>query len=457
MSQPTSVDAPYSMRRRLVLAFGVLLVVFLGLAGYALDRAYQRSIAAAVAERLQLQVYALLGVAEPDGNKFFLPDLEEARFTQIDSGLYGFIFDRNGRELWRSPSALSLSLDHALMLSSKMQPGQTNYGQTSAGEQGTLAWASYRTYWEALGQYFYFVVMESTAPTDSQIEEFESTLYMWFGALTVLLSIAQYYFLRWGLQPLQQLALDVSAIESGKQDQLQQHYPSELVPVTENLNLLIKSERERQNHFRTMLGNLAHSLKTPLAVLSTALQEAKSDGEFTDEHRKDMSDQLQRMDQIVSYQLKRAVKTNQAVLARPVALAPVITKLVGALQKVYRDKATKVLFEMAAEVQFYGDESDLMELCGNVLDNAFKYGHTLVQVKASQKGKALLLEVNDDGNGIAESDRHYVLQRGARADTVKSGQGIGLAVVTEIVSAYGGELRIERSEWGGASIKLRLG
>ncbi|MES2604185.1 MAG: ATP-binding protein, partial [Pseudomonadota bacterium] len=93
----------------------------------------------------------------------------------------------------------------------------------------------------------------------------------------------------------------------------------------------------------------------------------------------------------------------------------------------------------------------------NILDNAFKYGHRKVQVKASQKGKALLLEVNDDGSGIAEQDRHFVLQRGARADTVKSGQGIGLAVVTEIVSAYGGEIRIERSEWGGASFRVRLG
>ena len=445
------------MRRRLVLAFGVLLVVFLGLAGYVLDRAYQQSVVAAVAERLQLQVYALLGVAEPEANRFFLPDLEEARFTQIDSGLYGFIFDRNGHELWRSPSALTLNLDVSPLLSSKMQPGQTNYGQVSAGEQGTLAWASYRTYWEALGQYFYFVVMESTAPTNAQIQEFESTLYLWFGALTVLLSIAQYYFLQWGLRPLQQLAQDVSAIESGAQDQLQQQYPSELVPVTENLNLLIKSERERQNHFRTMLGNLAHSLKTPLAVLSTALQEAKHQSHFTEEHQKDMAEQLQRMDQIVSYQLRRAVKTNQAALARPVALVPVLNKIIGALQKVYRDKATKVQLELAAGAQFYGDENDLMELCGNVLDNAFKYGHTLVQVRAIQKGKALLLEVNDDGNGIAESDRRYVLQRGARADTVKSGQGIGLAVVAEIVSAYGGELSIDRSEWGGASIKMRLG
>src|SRR5690606_20539355 len=99
-----------SLRRRLVLAFGILLLLFLGLTGFVLDAAFRQSVAAAVEERLQLQIYALLGVAEPDEAGFFLPDLEEARFAQIDSGLYGFIFDAAGREQWRSPSALSIDL-----------------------------------------------------------------------------------------------------------------------------------------------------------------------------------------------------------------------------------------------------------------------------------------------------------------------------------------------------------
>ncbi len=458
MSRPTTnTDGSWSLRQRLGLAFGVLLIVFLGLAGYVLDRAYKQSVAAAVAERLQLQVYALLGVAEPDGDKFFLPDLEEARFSQIDSGLYGFIYDRLGNELWRSPSALNLNVDPEPLLDSEQLPGQTGYGETFAADQGALAWASYRTYWESLDQLFFFVVMESTAPTAAEISEFQSTLYLWFGVLTVLLSVAQYLLLRWGLRPLQQLARDVSAIESGTQDQLKQHYPRELVPVTQNLNLLIKNERERQDRFRTTLGDLAHSLKTPLAVLSTALQEANANGGVTEAQRRDMGEQLQRMDQIVSYQLKRAVKSSKAVLARPVPVLPVIEKLGGALQKVYRDKSVSLQIEVPASVQFGGEESDLMELCGNLLDNAFKYGHSRVKVTAAQKGRTLQLQFDDDGEGIPDGQHNFVLQRGARADTLKSGQGIGLAVVVELVSAYGGEIRIARSEWGGASILVRLG
>ncbi|MEY3661225.1 MAG: hypothetical protein RLZZ169_2051 [Pseudomonadota bacterium] len=456
MFPPRAADARYSMRRRLLLAFGMLLVVFLGVAGYVLDRAFKQSVAAAVAERLQLQVYALVGVAEPERGGFFVPDLEEARFSQIDSGLYGFIYDAAGRELWRSASALNLVADTAGLADMQQLPGQTTYGELAI-EQDVLAWAAYRTYWQSLDETFFFVVLETNAPSVAEIVAFRTNLYVWFGALTVLLSIAQYLLLRWGLQPLQQLAREVSAIETGAQNELQRHYPEELEGVTQNLNLLIKSERERQNRFRTTLGDLAHSLKTPLAVLSTALQEAQGAAALSEDQRQDMHEQLQRMDQIVSYQLKRAVKGSQLPMARPVSVLPLIEKLAAALQKVYRDKQMQVELRCAAGVQFFGEESDLLEVAGNLLDNAFKYGHRRVRVTATQQGKALLLTIDDDGPGVAANDRHFVLQRGARADTAKSGQGIGLAVVVEIVSTYGGATDIQTSEWGGAAVSVRFG
>src|SRR5690606_31931396 len=136
---------------------------------------------------------------------------------------------------------------------------------------------------------------------------------------------------------------------------------------------------------------------------------------------------------------------------------PVIQSILAALAKVYRDKQVDVVEQVADDVLFYGEESDLMELCGNLLDNAFKYGNYRVEVKALTRGRNLLLEINDDGAGIAEDDRQWVLERGARADTVRSGQGIGLAVVVDIVSAYGGAIDVEQSQWGGARIKVRLG
>ena len=458
MSPPAKADQRYSLQTRLVLAFSVLLIVFLVLAGLVLDRAYRESVVASVDESLQLQVFALIGVAEPDEDGgFFVPDLREARFSQPDSGLYGFILDGEGNEVWRSDSALNLRLAEWDFDVSRVVQGQTTYGSMETDEFGTLSWASYGTHWEALDADYNFIVMESTAPTQAQIAEFQYNLYQWFGAMAVVLSIAQYLLLRWGLHPLKQLAADVSAIEAGEQDQMQRNYPEELKAVTDNLNLLIKNERDRQTRYRTTLGDLAHSLKTPLAVLSTALQELKQ-GTFTEQHRRDMEEQVERMDQIVSYQLKRVTRNkHHPVLAKPVPVAPLIQRILAALAKVYRDKQMDVVADIGADVVFHGEESDLMELCGNLLDNAFKYGNSKVEVKALTRGRNLLLEINDDGAGIAEADRQWVLERGARADTVRSGQGIGLAVAVEIVSAYGGEINVEQSQWGGARIKVRMG
>ena len=456
MTTPVSNRPQWSLQKRLVLAFGVMLVLFLGLAGIVLDRAYKESVSAAVAERLQLQIYALMGVAEPEDDGFFLPDLVDARFSQIDSGLYGYIFNSQESEVWRSPSALNMTLEEASeFFDEGLETGETLHGQLELDDQGALTWASYGTYWENPDQTFSFVVLESSAPSTAEIREFQSNLYIWFGALAVLLSVIQYLLLRWGMLPLQQLAADVSSIESGERDQLQGTYPSELHAVSANLNVLIKSERDRQSRYRTTLGDLAHSLKTPLAVLSTALQENRSGSGFSAEHLQEMEEQLARMDEIVSYQLKRAVKSNHArILAKPVQVAAVIERLLTALAKVYKDKDMQVLSDISTAAQFFGEESDLMELSGNLLDNAFKYGHSKIRVKVTQLSGKLRFEFNDDGPGIAEQNRQWVLQRGARADTVTSGQGIGLAVAVDIVSAYGGEIRVTGNDWGGACLTV---
>ncbi len=460
MSPPVKVDRSYSLQTRLVVAFGVLLIVFLGLTGFVLDQAYQESVRAGVEERLQLQVYTVIGVADPAEGEggFFIPDLREtARFFDPNSGLYGFILDRNGHEVWRSESALNLQLAEWDFDVSRIVVGETTYSSMNTN-LGTLSYVAYGTGWDALDAEYNFVVMESTAPTQAEIREFRDNMYRWFGAIAVVLSIAQYLLLRWGLHPLKNLAADVSAIEAGEQDEMQRNYPDELKAVTDNLNLLIKSERDRQTRYRTTLGDLAHSLKTPLAVVSTALQEMKRDGAFTEQHQHEMEEQVARMDEIVSYQLKRVTRnTHHRVLAKPVPVAPLIERILAALAKVYRDKQMDMVAEVTADVLFYGEESDLMELCGNLLDNAFKYGHSKVEVKAVTRGRNLLLEINDDGAGIAEADRQWVLERGARADTVRSGQGIGLAVAVEIVSGYGGEIKVEQSQWGGARFKVRLG
>lgn len=346
-----------------------------------------------------------------------------------------------------------------------VEAGQTMFGTMESQEQGRLSFASYGTFWpsfeEDLDAEFSFVVMETVEPTTAEIREFQSNLYVWFGGLALFLSIAQLLLLRWGMKPLQQLATEVSKIEAGEKDQLEQHYPPELQAVSNNMNLLIKSERERQSRYRTTLGDLAHSLKTPLAVISGILQQSKqktsSGKNGNPESLTELDEQLERMNQIVSYQLKRATRSDKSgYLGVPVKVQPVIEKVIAALEKVYRDKQVTLEKDFDSDAVFRGEESDLMEITGNLLDNAFKYCHSRIRIIIKRNMDHLEIEIEDDGQGIAESDREWVLQRGARGDTLKSGQGIGLAVAVDIVSSYNGEIIVYTSDMGGARICVSM-
>ena len=171
----------------------------------------------------------------------------------------------------------------------------------------------------------------------------------------------------------------------------------------------------------------------------------------------DVSEQVDRMNQIVTYQLNRATKSSHSrMLAAPVAISPVLSKISAALNKVYLEKKIKLEIDLNKNATFYGEESDLTELLGNLIDNAYKYCQQQVRIRVQNFDKNLQIVIDDDGPGIAEKDRHWVLERGARADTRETGQGIGLAVVLDIISSYGGELKVENSALGGASIQVKI-
>jgi two-component system sensor histidine kinase PhoQ len=176
------------------------------------------------------------------------------------------------------------------------------------------------------------------------------------------------------------------------------------------------------------------------------------------------------MDEIVVYQLQRAVSSSTNLLRKSVDVSPLVDKLIDAMKKVYADK--EIAFEISmAECSFFGDERDLMEMLGNLVDNACKYGQSRVRVTVGTQGDLveistdsmeqtkkgqLVIAVEDDGDGIPARDRQQVLQRGTRADVRESGQGIGLAVVAEIVKRYQGKVEIGDSLLGGALVSLWL-
>jgi len=464
MTSKTAV-ADYSLQSRLLIAFSVLLFVFLGLTGVVLDSAFRNSIEAGAAERLQVQIYLLLAAADQrDGEFVFLQDPVEPRFNQLSSGLYGFINRSSLGELWRSQSARTFNLAEPDILNERVAVGDTRFSIAMSTENEEYFVLTYGILWEDGISEYNFSVVENAAPYFSEISNFRRSLWSWLGGVAALLLLMQFLLLRWGLSPLHKMAIALKEIEVGDKDQLEGVYPKELRGVTNNLNLLIEKERKQQARYRTTMGDLAHSLKTPLAVISGVMQNLsgqKAEGQqaINEQQLQAVDEQLERMNQIVTYQLQRAVQTQHvSALSRQVNVAQSAQRVLAALGKVYADKAMLVEADFDENVRFHGDERDLMELLGNIFDNAFKYGRKRLRAGARflSEGAGLCITVEDDGPGIPASKQEFVLQRGARADTLVQGQGIGLAVVTDIVSSYKGEIHVSNSELGGAKIEIRF-
>ena len=454
----------YSLQTRLLTAVSVLLTIFLGLTGIVLDRAFRSSIEAGVAEQMQAQIYVLLSaVEEDDGSFYFLQDLREPRFTQLNSGLYGLVSNPTAGEVLRTPSALEVDYEDFAELWQDVDRGDFNFSRAYAGDGEEYFVAVYGVIWENGASSYDFAVLESTSTYLVEVNNFRGSLWSWLGGVAVLLLVLQVLLLRWGLSPLRRLAIDLKSIENGSSEQLNEDYPKELQAVAQNLNLLIKSERKQQLRYRETLGDLAHSLKTPLAVVAGAIQGLSTkpgtqQDEDSSSHVQAVQEQLERMNQIIGYQLQRAVKTNGgSSLARRVELKVCVEKILRALEKVYAAKSMQVTCRLDSGVFFLGDERDLMEVLGNVLDNAFKYGSHALLITASVNHTPvpqLSIKIEDDGPGIAQDNQEFVLQRGVRLDTLAQGQGIGLAVVTDIMSSYGGQIAVVDSALGGTCVEL---
>lgn len=469
--------AAYSIQNRLLVAITILLTLFLGLTGLVLDRAFRNSLETGVNQQLQTQLYVLLAAVDESGGEFYFSEnLREPRFSQLNTGLYGLISSPGQGELLRTPSAIELTFPALLQQSrtgTELSRGETRFSRHQEPDLGDFFLISYAVTWENRPEAIVFSVLESTTNYLTEVSAFRTSLFSWLGGLALLLLVLQLLLLHWGLSPLRRLARDLKQIESGLAESLDSDYPAELTAVTQNLNLLIQSERKQQTRYRTTLGDLAHSLKTPLAVVQgeveSGLMGAARDQTQSAAQREErlalVQEQLDRMNQIIGYQLQRAVRSsNVGTLASQVNIDAACRKLCRALEKVYAEKQVQIQQQIDPRLNFLGDERDLMELLGNLLDNACKYGHGQVSVRsqlptrsATDSTHRVELLVEDNGPGIAEGDCERILQRGVRLDTLAQGQGIGLAVVVDIVHSYGGRISVQRSVLGGAAVSVLLG
>ena len=449
-----------SIAARLLFASALLLPLFLGLTGIFLDRAFEKSLEVAEQSRLRGHINLLFSVAEltdskSGKNRLRMPiTLIDANFERLNSGLYAYVYNGQQELVWHSNSAALLEPPDYTRLGLNSQPGQMVIDQLVLEKKRYFV-AHYDVLWEdakSKAHPFRFLVMHSASEYKAELSAYRRELWRWLGAAGVFLLLAQTAILRWGLRPLGRLAHALKAMQSGDTINIEGEHPRELQKVVDNLNQVLEREQALRQRYRNSLADLAHSLKTPLAVLQSKLGPNTS----ADELQQIASEQVMRMNQVVTYQLQRAVSSQQTGTTRRTRLEPIIQRLLSALHKVYADKNIHHECSYAAGSTVAGDEQDIMELLGNLLENAFKYGHSRVTIRTELEQQFVRIDIDDDGPGVPAEERARILERGQRLDTNKPGQGIGLAIAAEIVRSYEGRILIEDSALGGAKFSIYL-
>lgn len=444
-----------SVSRHLLLSISVPLVLFFGLTIVALDSTFRQLTEQALREELQAKVDALVPASDADAGGRITPQLEsDSQLANPGSGLYAQIRDAQGMQFWRSPSAAGTLIDFGPV----MQPGQRQFAYVDNVRQGRLAIFRYGLRWEDTGHDVTFSVAKSMKAYSNQLAAFRTYLLGLFLVLTAALLGTLAVLMRRVLSPIRQLEHEVHEVERAARQHLSDDFPRELAGLALNLNALLTSERARIARYRDTLGNLAHSLKTPLAVMRASLPAIGA------EIARSFDAQIERMAGIIEHQLKRAAASGGATLGQaPVPIQPIAQELRVALLKVHAGKDISIVLDVPADCAFLGDRGDLTESLGNMMENACKWCSSTVRVRArmwetarGNSARTVEVSVEDDGAGIAEPDRARVLQRGVRIDEQVPGHGLGLAMVHDVVELYGGTLTIGQSDLGGARVCIAV-
>ncbi|MCC7633065.1 ATP-binding protein [Stenotrophomonas rhizophila] len=456
---------PRSLQARQLLAASVGLVAFLAIAGYALDAAFADTARANLQERLKnyARAYAAGIDFTRDRSLYIREQPPDPRFDTPGSGLYLQVVMPEGKG--NSLSAEGPMLPTAGLLAPRQEVFEGPLPMIQIdGSPGAVYRYGWGLVWDAdadpATEFPYTIyVMEDSRALGAQLRVFRGRVWFWMGGAGLILLMLQTVILQWSLRPMRRVITELTKVQRGETERMSERHPRELEPLTDSINAFIESERENLERQRNTLADLAHSLKTPLAVLRTQLDSGAHDQDL----REEFDVQLRRMNNLVSYQLARAASSGHKLFSAPLPIESNAEEIVRGLEKVYAGKGVLCEFDIDAAARFHGEPGDLQELLGNLLENAFKWANRRVLLTArplpapGARRPGLVLSVDDDGPGIAPEDIAKVLQRGVRGDERVQGHGIGLSIVQDLIKDYRGELQVKRSpELGGARFEVQL-
>jgi signal transduction histidine kinase len=451
----------HSLTFRLIAAAAVWSVLALLVGGFVLSGAFRDSVQQSFDDRLTFDLEGLVAAAEADApahvtleNRFADP-----RFERIFSGWYWQIVP-DGEVMASKQVQTSRSLwDQRIMPEHMASAGSSSWGNARGPEEQNLRVLSRRIVLpvtqadgKKTSRRFTFMVAGDLSSTEDQIARFNRTLIWSLAALGLGLVAAVVLQVRIGLQPLRRVGEALVRIREGRAKRLEGEFPPEIAPLAAELNGLIAHSAEVVGRARTHVANLAHFLKTPLTVLAN--EASAGEGPLAETVRR----QVTVMRRQVDHYLARARAAGAVdVLGSRTELSPVLNDLARVLKRMHSAKELSIAVEVPTDLAFAGEREDLEEMAGNLIDNACKWAHSKILVRAAPQAPGrLVLSVSDDGPGLSEEERKRAVERGERIDESVPGTGLGLAIVRDIATLYGGNFTLGTGNAGGLEARLEL-
>ncbi len=437
-------------------------VVILIVTGIVLSTLYRNAVERAFDRRLDVYLRTLVAdVASPEeGNDKFPQSIGEPLFDLPLSGWYWQVarLDSTKPEVHSSRSLWDSNFPH---LSDGSQtsavPGGYRQGYVQGPEDVRLRLAERTIDLGDDGRYLISVAGDASE-IDNEMRSFDRVIGATFGALAIALLLTTALQVRFGLSPLKRISESLAAIRSGRAERLQGDFPVEIAPLARETNALIDANRKIVERARTHVGNLAHALKTPLSVLVNEAA-ARADDPLAQKVR----EQTDIMRDQVARQLERArLAARSTVVGALIDVSPVVTALARTMEKLHRERDIAIAVDVPEQARFPGEQHDLEEMIGNLVDNACKWAQSRVAIEVvadrfEGDGKPRVrIIVDDDGPGLSPSEREQVALRGRRLDESKPGSGLGLSIVVELAGLYGGVLTLGTAPIGGLRAELAL-
>lgn len=453
-----------SLAFRLFLWATAWTVVILIVTGVVLSSLYRSAVERAFDRRLDVYLRTLVAdVASPEeGADKFPQSIGEPLFELPLSGWYWQVTRLDGKkpELHSSRSLWDSGLPR---LPDDRPTSVTDYreGYAQGPEDQKLRLVERNIDLGSDGRYR-IAVAGDASEIDDETRGFDRAIGATFAALAIALLLTTALQVRFGLAPLARISQSLAAIRSGRAERLEGEFPDEIAPLARETNALIDANREIVERARTHVGNLAHALKTPLSVI---VNEAAARADDPLAHK--VLEQTDIMRDQVARQLERArLAARPTVLGTLIDVPPVVTALARTMEKLYHERDVAIAIDVPEHAQFRGEQHDLEEMIGNLVDNGCKWAQARVAIEVladppvtgavqGEKPRVHII-VDDDGPGLSPAEREKVATRGQRLDETKPGSGLGLSIVVELAGLYGGALTLGTAPIGGLRAELVL-